>query len=446
MNAETRTQPKSFFARMLTTRQYLTARKTSWIVVAALVVAAVGLSAATAIPDGNAASKDNADQVHSEPIPVEVIRAERVLTFDRLRRYTGTVAARRTSDVGFERSARLVEVAIDEGDLVRAGQRLANLDTRHLDTRRDELTAQRAEAAAILEELETGPRDQTIAAARAELVDLDAQVEQQTRTQRRTQKLFERNAAVQQKLDDDQFLLESVTARRNAARERLSELEEGTRKERIAAQRAAVARLDALLADVAIEIEDSTLAAPFDGRIAERYVDEGTVVNPGQPIVRLVESAALEARIGLPVETASRFATGDAVQIVVNRRVWDATVDEALPEVDLSTRTRLMVFRIDPAASQSVVPGEIARIEVNEDEKTDGFWLPTASLTPGTRGLWSVYAVVGEQVERRDVEILHTAADRTLIRGTLSDGDQIVAHGAQRIVPGQRVKTEHRQL
>jgi multidrug efflux pump subunit AcrA (membrane-fusion protein) len=435
MNPDKPAPPERFFAQNLTLRHYLTASSFRRALLAVALLVSAGFMVSSASTEGNPQPSD----VPSPALPVETVTLENVREFPEIRKYTGTITARRTSDVGFERAARLIEVLVDEGDAVTAGEPLAQLDTRHLEIRQAELTAQHAEAAAVLDELEAGPREQTIAVVRAELAALAADVELNNRTWQRTQKLFEREATNEQQLDDARYSLDSVIARREAAQQRLDELEEGTRAEQITAQRANVERLSAQLADVAVDIEDSLLRAPFDGRVAVRHVDEGQVVKPGEPVLRIVESSVLEARIGLPPAAASRLERNQQVEVLVNGQSWQATVDDLLPQVDLTTRTRLAVLVLERQAAHSVVPGEIARIEIHESSETDGFWVPTESLSPSTRGLWSVLAVVDGQTQRRHVEILHTATDRTLVRGTLSEGEQIVSTGTQRIVPGQRV-------
>jgi hypothetical protein len=73
--------------------------------------------------------------------------------------------------------------------------------------------------------------------------------------------------------------------------------------------------------------------------------------------------------------------------------------------------------------------------------------------------LWAVYALVEPpadyaesggpsariaQLERRDVEILHTEPERVFARGVLMSGERIVATGAHRVVPGQLVRPAER--
>ncbi|MEO0407079.1 MAG: HlyD family efflux transporter periplasmic adaptor subunit, partial [Cyanobacteria bacterium P01_A01_bin.135] len=201
-------------------------------------------------------------------------------------------------------------------------------------------------------------------------------------------------------------------------------------------------------------ISKSTLKAPFDGIVAAQNLDEGVVVAAGQSVVRLME-AAPEARIGLPVEAASRLEAGNSLSVILGGDRTPATVASVLPEVDPDTRTQTVVLQLDPAALPRLNPGQTARVELTETVAAEGYWLPTEALTQDVRGLWSAFAVIpgevasGEregayQVQPKSVEILHEESDgdgpRALVRGTIAPGDRIVASGVHRLVPGQRVQ------
>jgi hypothetical protein len=117
-----------------------------------------------------------------------------------------------------------------------------------------------------------------------------------------------------------------------------------------------------------------------------------------------------------------------------------------LPEIDESTRTAAVVFQFDPG--QRLLVGQLARLALQQRVDTKGIWLPTSALVKGIRGLWSCFAVEkthdrgAYEVRRRDVEVLHTEADRVFVRGTINDGDRIIKDGVQRVVPGQLVKVK----
>ncbi|MCG8648267.1 MAG: efflux RND transporter periplasmic adaptor subunit, partial [Pirellulales bacterium] len=378
------------------------------------------------------------------PVQVEVLQPAGQLTI--ARSYTGTLVARRQSQLGFQRSAKLMHVWVDQGQHVRQGQPLAQLDTRQLEIRKRNLQSKHQEASAVLAELEAGPRVQTIEAARAQVQDLTAQVELQQRTfQRRTQ-LLDRNATSKESHDEAELGLKSAQAQLEAARQELDELEAGTRIERVEAQAAVVAQLKAQIEDVQVDIDDSLLEAPFEGRILMRHVDEGTVVNTAQPVLEIVESGQLEAHIGIPASVFDDMDNQASVTIIVAQTPWSAKFDRALPEVDLQTRTRIAIFRLDPPAGERLVPGQIARVRIEQTEPTDGYWLPTRSLIRSVRGLWATYVVEADpdssvlRVHRRDVEVLHAEGDRSLVRGTVQTGDQVITSGTHRVVPDQIVK------
>jgi RND family efflux transporter MFP subunit len=380
-------------------------------------------------------------------VPVEVEPVEPVASFDVERSYTGTIVARRTSELAFERSAKVISMLVDQGDPVREGQTLAVLDSRHLRVKHRQIEAQRDEAAAVLAELKAGPRAQTVAAARATVEDAQAQVELQRRVHRRTTELVKDYATSKETFDESELGLRSADARLTVARQQLEELEAGTRLERIDAQAAVVAQLDEQLADLAIEIEDSTLLAPFDGRVAARHVDEGTVVSPANPVLTIVEAGHLEAHVGLPVDALSERMKGDEMEVTVGDRNWPAVFDRTLPQVDPATRTRIVIFGLGADAADHIVPGQIVRVALRRSLPTDGFWMPTSALVRSVRGLWAAYVVEPDSsgrdiVRRRDVEVLHADGERTLVRGTLRRGDRVITSGTHRVVPGQVVSPQ----
>lgn len=431
-------RPSVFFGRKMTIRQTMTIG----IVLLALAVA-VGANqfSSTAAPSAAAVERD--ERLAS----VQTTMIEPVTSYQQRQTYTGIIKARRVSDMSFERSARLMEVAVDEGDNVEKGQLLARLDTRHLLTKQRELQGQRDQAAAVLEELAAGPRAEIIAAAKAQVKELQAQLELQNADLRRDAVLRKRNALSQERYDESKFGQQGALARLEAAQHRLDELLAGTRKEQIEAQRAVVARLDASLADVRLDLDDSILSSPFAGKISERYLDEGTVVDAGRPIVRLIEDGRLEAWIGLPATMADAVRSDRKQQILVGNQRVSATVRTLTPELDLATRTQSLVLDLRPHAAHNILPGQLARLEVADTVEVKGYWLPTSALTRGERGLWSAMAVQPDAngrwlVQRRDVEVLYTDGERCLVRGTLTTGDRVVVAGTHRIVNGQKVSVD----
>jgi multidrug efflux pump subunit AcrA (membrane-fusion protein) len=380
-------------------------------------------------------------------LAVETLTVEAAHSYEVTRSYTGEIAALRSSDLGFTRGDSLVQVFVAEGDRVSAGEPLALLDTQTLLAQRRQLEAQLAQAQAQLLELERGARQEAIAAAEAQVREADTQLELQRQQQERREFLYQEGAISREQLDEFSLGAEALAARRDRAQSSLDELLNGTRPEQVMAQQAVVRQIEASLSRIDVDLNQSTLRAPFDGIVAARQVDEGVVLGAGQTVVRLIESAAPKARIGIPTPIASRLQSGDTMTVQTSTDRFPATVYAVLPEVNPDTRTQIVVFQLPPDAIARVSPGETVRVELSETVPTDGLWLPIEALSEDIRGLWSAYTVVPTednagrlQVQLKAVEILHQESDRVLVRGTLQVGDRIVASGVHRLVQDQQVR------
>lgn len=376
---------------------------------------------------------------------------ELVSSYDVRRTYTGEIAARRSSELGFEQPGTVIEILVQEGDVVSAGQPIAWLDTQTLQIQRQALTAQRDQAVAQLQEFQAGPRPETIAAARAVVADLEQQVELARLQRTRREGLYQEGAIAREELDQQAFNVGSLESRLNQAQNQLYELLAGTRQEQISAQSARVRQLDANIQSIDVELEKSVLRAPFGGRVSQRLIDEGVVVAGGQSVLQLVEGGTLEARIGVPPAIANRLAPGSQQTVQVEGSSYVAEIAALLPELDTASRTVTVVLQFSTEANLAM--GQTAQLRILETQPMEGYWLPSTALVPGERGLWSVY-VLNEgkdrargiyKVARRDVEVLHidretsAEAERVLVRGLLRPGERAVVSGSHRIVAGQTV-------
>ena len=98
---------------------------------------------------------------------------------------------------------------------------------------------------------------------------------------------------------------------------------------------------------------------------------------------------------------------------------------------------------LELSSETSATDGQIARLALKRTDRAEGFWLPMTALTAGLRGTWTAYLVqdedAGEVVRSAALEILHVDSERVYARGTVRNGDRLVASGLHRVVPGQVV-------
>lgn len=364
------------------------------------------------------------------------------------RTFSGLIKATRTSEIGFKRSGRVEEITVQTGQMVRKGELLARLDVQQSIADLEQARASLQAAEAQLAEAIAGPRTETIAAARAQVADSDAEVKLWTARFVRHQDLLVSRAVSAQEYDDSRFQLEAAVSRQDRFQRQLDELLAGTRTEQIAVFRASAAQWAASVRRLEVEVEDSYLRAPYDSLISNRYFDEGVVIPPGVAILRLVEHQAVEAWIGLPSVDIARLQDTSVHALQVEGATYWATVRDVLPEVDLATRTRTVVLTVTPTAErpQLPTPGQMVRMSLLRSNEQAGFWVPTTSLSRGQRGLWALLVVSpsDQTLQKRDVELMQVDSDRTLIRGLIEAGERYVTTGLHRLTPGQQVQMVNR--
>ncbi|MEM9380352.1 MAG: biotin/lipoyl-binding protein [Planctomycetota bacterium] len=386
----------------------------------------------------------------ARPLPVDTTELISRSSIEVLRTFTGTVEPRRRADLAFEGDGRVLRVLVEEGDRVEQGALLAELDTEQLLARRAEVESRRVRLQAVLDELEAGPRTEVVDSAKAEVDALEQELELSELLRDRRIELAKRGSIGSEELDTIQTQVRTVGARLTGARARLAELENGTRTETIAAQRGAIGEVDAALASIDVQIARAQLVAPFDGTIAARLLDEGAVVSQmmPQPAMTIVETGALEARIGLPSELVETcVSTPRGMRLTVRGNPVTTRGLRPLPTVEAGTRTVPMVFELDgDTLSPDVRPGDVVTATIPTVREQRGAWLPLSALTESTRGLWSAYAVqpttegpATHRTVRVELEVLHVEGDRAYVRGTFEDRDLVVSSGAHRLVPGQAV-------
>lgn len=367
----------------------------AWAVVLAAALGLVWALAGQGTPPAGPAAA--ARQAAPTALPVETLRIRLQDSYQARTLFTGRVQARRESALGFETAGRLAEVRVREGDRVETGDLLATLDT-------ERLLARRAEQVAALAEAE------------ARLALASATLER----------------------------LRGVVESGGVSRQGLDEAREGRRT-----ASAAVELARQRVAGIDVELAKSRLLAPFDGTLVERMADEGRVMATGEPVLRLLEAAPPEIRVGVAGDAVDRLEPGAVYALEHAGSTLAARLRTVLPLRSLRTRTVDALF--DPVdADVELRPGDLVGLPLSVAVAAPGFWLPLSALAEGERGLWSLYVAVPDdavpaglvashRISRHGVELVHQESGRVFVRGLVQPGAEVVASGLHRVVPGQWV-------
>ncbi len=200
---------------------------------------------------------------------------------------SGTVEATE-AQLGFPVAGRIEAVTAREGDRVAAGDELARLDRSEALARRDEALSRIESARALLRELESGSRTEEVAQARAARDAAEKRLEDSKRDLERSRTLQEGGALPKEALEKAELAVELAEKELERAGEGLGLLEAGPRRERIEAQRAALAQADASLRAIDAALDQMILEAPFDGLVTVRHREPGEAVSPGAAVLTLL--------------------------------------------------------------------------------------------------------------------------------------------------------------
>ncbi len=283
--------------------------------------------------------------------------------------WSGTVEAR-TISVGSRAGGRIARVLVREGDTVSAGQALLELEPGDWSAQLLQANAQLMSAGAVLDKLKKGARPEELEQARARNLTAQAALQQAMAGARPEQvqaaeaRLSAQEVAVQKakldadrehqldhvgastrvELDNSDMALRQATAQRDALKNQLDELKNGSRREEVAQARArqmeqnASMKLvvagtrdeDLRVAEAAVEgargrvqqvqamIDELTIRAPQASRVEALDLRPGDILPPNATAAVLLEEKELYVRIYVPETLLGRLHVGQVVPIMVD--------------------------------------------------------------------------------------------------------------------------------
>jgi HlyD family secretion protein len=217
--------------------------------------------------------------------------------------------------VSFRVSGRIVELPVEEGQTIKAEDVLARLDS---DDYRQQVAVDQAVTEVRHSQLAlsmAGSRAQQLEVARQSVLDAQADLEQKKKDFTRYQALYEKDEVTGQLRDQAATSVTRATAAYDRARQIFSELQEGTRKEQLAIDRASVHQSAESLRLSRIRLGHTVLRAPFGGVVLVRQAEVGEVVAAGAPVVTIADLDHVWVRVYVPETDMGRLRWGQNVVV-----------------------------------------------------------------------------------------------------------------------------------
>ncbi len=232
-------------------------------------------------------------------------------------------------------------------------------------------------------------------------------------------------------------------AKRNA--QRFSTLSESGAATGVEAEQA-VAQRDSLVATatgqeasirrVREEIAQMRIVAPVDGVVASRNASPGQWLTSGTTAIELASQGALEVHVRVPSDVLDVLDGEPPVTIVRGDDTAPASVAGVVGSLDPRTRTALLrVLPNEPPAW--LREGDAVEVDIALKRETDGVVVPTDALVFGISGA-RIFRVADGKAEPHDVTVVAQNEGKALVKApNLKTGDTVVRAGNERLRPGQ---------
>ena len=261
-----------------------------------------------------------------ESVRVRLGKAEK-RQFSSEENYVGTIKSKDTVNISTKMMGRLLSLKVSEGDAVKKGQLLAEVDA--------------AEAESAYRQSGAGLKAAEVNAANMER-DLE-----------RFRRLFEEKAVTRHQLEQ----MEAGAAAAKAQKEQAS----------------ASLRMAGTL------LSYGKLYSPVDGVVTRKWMEPGNLAYPGMPILTVENPASLELLVQVPENKAREIRSGSGAKIFLedDARSVDTTVVAVVPAADAFTKTSTV--RLEVPKDPGIVPGQFARVRFNAFTK-EFVAIPTGAL------------------------------------------------------------------
>ncbi|MBI5424610.1 MAG: efflux RND transporter periplasmic adaptor subunit [Opitutae bacterium] len=330
-------------------------------------------------------------------VPVQVAKASKA-DVPRWIESIGNVQAQRSVVVKSQVDGIIAQVHLQEGDEVQAGDRIVTLDRR--------------------------PFENAVLVARAALATAKAQAEQATIDAERYSHLDQQSAISKEAYA--QYMTRAQTTK------------------------ADVQAKEAALANAELQLGYTEIKAPFAGRAGQLLLHEGALVKANDAntsIVSINQLAPIAVSFSVP-ETAlplirSAMASGTAAVAVTERASGVRRTDGKLGFIDntVDATTGSVTLKAVFANTDHVLwPGQFVHVKTLVDVTKGVFVVPTTAVQTTQDGSTLYVVKADKTVELRNVKVVRTDGDRTLLASGVQDGETVVTDGQLRLLPGAKVE------
>ncbi|HAV41118.1 MAG TPA: efflux RND transporter periplasmic adaptor subunit [Acidobacteria bacterium] len=338
---------------------------------------------------------NNQTQIELRPVQVKVYKVTGQRIAEKLT-YTAVLEAWKKQVITPDISGKIARIYVNEGDRVRAGQLLAELDTRAI-----RLQLEQAEAA--------------LAGAKANLEDARKNME-------RMERLFQEKAVSEQQYEKASLVMEAAQAQKD--------------------------QTEAAVNLARHNLEVSLMKAPFDGVIASKNADEGDVINPmmagmsaSSGVLSLANYSRIKVKFDVAPDDIQKISKGQRIYLEgydLPGQRFEGEISVVNAAADLQTKK----FRVEALINNpdlQLKPGMFGQVIIEVKSKENVLAVPLTALLENSY----VMVVEGDKAVRKNVTIGLKNKDLIEITSGLNENDLVIVEGNFGLPDGNPVEIQN---
>ncbi|NJM68204.1 MAG: efflux RND transporter periplasmic adaptor subunit [Acaryochloris sp. RU_4_1] len=364
------------------------------------------------------------------------------------RTLTGTVESAETVTLTSRVIGQIQKLTVHEGDVVQAGQRIAEIDVRDIQAQQQQANAaipqaqsavSIAQSALLTAQAQKSQAQARVQEAQAQLTEAKAELADAQLHQKRMAMLRRKGAVSQSRLDEANTRLSVIQARISQSQASLTQSRTtvkqaqatvGQAQAQIRQAQAQVEQAQAEVKQTQANLDYGTVTAPFSGVITHKYTEVGAMAGPGESIVKIERSGHLRLSVDVPESLVGQIRRGQSVPVQIdalNRQV-SGRISQIIPAAD--PRSRNFTVKVALKATQDLLPGMFGRLRLRSTLSQDrgsrqGLMIPENALVKQF-GVTGVFKVVDQQAQFQPITTGQVQGERVEVFSGLEKGDVVI--------------------
>ena len=305
---------------------------------------------------------------------------------------SGIVSAKQTAVISTKIMGYIDKIYVKQGDVVRQGQPLMMINS-------SELNAKNVQAAAMITEAAAAAKD--------------------------AQKDYQRYLALHEQKSVSDKELENIALRNTSANAHLQMARQG-------------------LKEVKSMLAYAYIRAPFSGVVTQKMVDEGTIANPGMPLLSVEQSGDMNITASVPENYVTQVRLGDKVSVDIKSidTTIDGVVSELSPSATMTGGQYAMKVSVNLNSRAKLRAGMYAGIRIPNKTVTDG----SSQILARKSSILTKDQLTGVYVAGKDnrailhwVRLGNEIGDQVVVMSGLTETDRVIENANVKLFNGQKI-------